>query len=238
MIVIPAVDILGGKCVRLVRGEFGTEKLYDDDPASRAREWEAQGAKRIHVVDLDGARHGRPVNLDAVEAVVGAVECEVELGGGVRRREDAVRYVNMGVARVILGTAAVEEKERFEELAGEFPGRLSLAVDVMEGKVATRGWRKVSEMEASAFLRSFDELPLGEVVCTSVARDGTLSGPDLETLELIVNSTRHRLIASGGVSSADDVRAAARIGAWGCIIGTALYEGAMTLEEALAAAEE
>lgn len=236
MIVIPAVDILGGKCVRLLRGEFGTEKVYDDDPARRAKDWEERGAERIHVVDLDGARRGRPVNFDAVRAVAEAAGCEVEVGGGVRTREDAVRYMNIGVARVILGTAAAEDRESFEALAKEFPGRLSLAVDVREGKVATRGWREDSGLDVSSFLRSFDELPLGEVVCTAVSRDGTLMGPDLQAMRLALSSTGHRLIASGGVSSAEDVRACARLGAWGCIIGKALYEGALTLEEALAAA--
>ena len=237
MIIIPAVDILGGKCVRLAMGEYGTEKVYSDDPAARATEWEAQGAGRIHVVDLDGAREGRPVNFDAVRAVVEAVECNVQVGGGVRAREDAARYVALGVARVILGTAAAEERESFDALAKEFPGRLSLAVDIREGKVVTRGWRKDSGAELAVFLRSFDGIPVGEVVCTAVARDGLLAGPDLETMKLAMDSTGHRLVASGGVSSADDVRALARMGAWGCIVGKALYEGALTLAEAVAAAE-
>ncbi len=236
MIVIPAVDILGGKCVRLLRGEFGTEKVYADDPAAQAREWEAQGAERIHVVDLDGAREGRPVNYPAVAAIVKAVGCEIEVGGGARTREDVLRYVEMGVVRVILGTAAAEERERFEDLARELPERLSLAVDVKEGSLATRGWTRDSDADLPSFLRSFDDVPLGEVICTAVARDGMLEGPDLETMELALASTSHAFIASGGVSSAEDVKALARLGAWGCITGKALYEGRLTLAEALAAA--
>lgn len=237
MIVIPAVDILGGRCVRLLRGEFGTEKVYDGDPLSRAREWEEQGARRIHVVDLDGARHGRTVNFDAIVAIVGAVGCEVEVGGGVRTRGDVVSYLGTGLARVILGTAAAEEKEGFEALAKEFPGKVSLAVDVKQGKVATWGWTSDSGADLADFLRPFDGLPLGEVICTAVARDGMLAGPDLETMKLAMDSTGHRFIASGGVSSVDDVRALARMGAWGCIIGKALYERRLTLAEAFSAAE-
>ena len=156
MIVIPAVDVLGKKCVRLVRGEYGTEKVYDDDPARRAKDWEARGAERIHVVDLDGAREGRPVNFAAIRDIAAAVGCEVEMGGGVRTREDAARYIELGVARVILGTAAAEERERFEELAKELPGRVSLAVDVREGRAATRGWREDSGLDVGSFLRAFD----------------------------------------------------------------------------------
>ena len=237
MLFIPAIDIIEGRCVRLEQGDYGKEKRYDQDPVDQALLFQDQGAGYIHVIDLDAAKGAGRENRQVIKKIAKSVNIPIEVGGGVRTRGDVVSYLGTGLARVILGTAAAEEKEGFEALAKEFPGKVSLAVDVKQGKVATWGWTSDSGADLADFLRSFDGLPLGEVICTAVARDGMLAGPDLETMKLAMDSTGHRLVASGGVSSADDVRALARMGAWGCIIGKALYEGRLTLAEACSAAE-
>ena len=235
MIVIPAVDVRAGRCVRLRMGRAEDETVYSDDPVEVAVRWDVAGADRIHVVDLDGAFEGVPRNISIIEAIIERVDCEVEVGGGLRAPESVARVLEAGAARAILGTVAAEEPEAFAGIVRAHPGRVNLGLDARDGKVATRGWTEVAGAAAIDFVRSFAGLPIGEVIYTDISRDGMLSGPNLEAVRLMAGECPFPLIASGGVGSLDDIRALADIGPWGAIVGKALYDGRVSVAEALAA---
>lgn len=237
MIVIPAVDIKGGRAVRLRQGRADDETVYSDDPVAAALRWSSAGAKRVHVVDLDGAFRGEPRNIETIERIIAELGCEVEVGGGLRAREAVARLISSGAARAILGTVAAEDMDAFGEIACEFPGLVSLAVDARDGLVSTRGWTQSTSLEAVEFVRSFEGMPLGEVIYTDISRDGMLTGPNVEAMKKMVDSSPFDVIASGGVGSVDDIRALAGTGAWGAIVGKALYDGRVAIEDALAAGD-
>ncbi|GIW88621.1 MAG: 1-(5-phosphoribosyl)-5-[(5-phosphoribosylamino) methylideneamino] imidazole-4-carboxamide isomerase [Isosphaeraceae bacterium] len=236
MDVIPAIDLRGGRCVRLRQGDYSRETVYGDDPAETAATWERGGAGRLHLVDLDGARAGTPVNVDAVRAILKTVAIPCQLGGGVRDDASAQLWLEAGVDRVIVGTAALERPDWLAGLAERYPGRVVLGLDARAGKVATRGWLETTEVDALTLARRFEGLPLAAVIYTDIGRDGMLDGPDLETTAALGRSLRLPVIASGGVGSLDDLR---RLAGYreiaGCIVGRALYEGRFTLAEAIAA---
>jgi phosphoribosylformimino-5-aminoimidazole carboxamide ribotide isomerase len=200
------------------------------------RDFVAAGARRLHVVDLDGAKAGAPVQADLVQRMVEAAGVPCQLGGGVRTRDTAAAYLAAGVERVVLGSAAVERPELLESLAGEFPGRIVLGLDARDGLVAVRGWLETSGLTAVDVARRHVGLPLAGIVYTDIARDGMLAGPNLEALAGMIAATPLPVVASGGVATAADIRRVAATGAAGCIVGKAIYAGAVTMPEALAAA--
>lgn len=237
----PAIDLRDGKCVRLLRGDFDAETIYDDNPAAVAKRFEASGAKWIHVVDLDAARTGSMTNLGSVAAICQAVGCSVEVGGGVRSIDAADALIDAGVARVIVGTAAIEEPSLVVELCERHPGQVAVGLDTRQGIVAVRGW--VAESQGHALLdalESFARVGVAAFIVTAIERDGTLEGPDISQLRSVLGATDTPVIASGGVGTLDDLRllastqVAGRAFA-GAIAGKALYEGRFTVEEGIAA---
>ena len=232
---IPAVDIRGGRCVRLVQGDFAQEKRYADDPAEMARHWASQGAQRLHVVDLEGARDGRRVNATVIARLIRSVSIPVEVGGGIRSVETAEALLQEGADRVIVGTHAVEDPDSLSEwIQALGPESLVVGVDARDGRVATHGWLNLSELSVIDLCEQLATLGIQRVVYTDVGRDGLLGGPNIEMTREVAR--RIGVIGSGGVSSVEHLRALADIGAEGAIIGTALYEGRLQLTDALAAA--
>jgi phosphoribosylformimino-5-aminoimidazole carboxamide ribotide isomerase len=233
----PAIDLRGGKCVRLQQGDYGRETVFAENPADMARQLVDGGAECLHLVDLDGAREGKPVNMNSIRAIVEAVEVPCELGGGIRD-EATIRSVidDFGLARLVIGTKAVQEPEWFRKMVQDFPGKLVLGIDARNGMVATDGWLKTSSINAIDFAKQFEAEPLAAIIYTDIARDGMLDGPNLEAMRAMQQAVRLPVVASGGVSSAADVAALAAIPMAGCIIGRALYEGKLTLADALTAA--
>ena len=242
MEILPAIDLCGGKVVRLAQGEYDRQTIYHDDPVAVAKLFVQAGAKWIHVVDLDAARTGTPSNAGAVLAVVQAVgaDARVELGGGARDTAAVQRMLESGVARVVVGSAAMKDWAWFEVLVarGELAGKLALALDARDGRLAARGWTEQLETSAADLARRARGWPLGAIVYTDIARDGMLSGVNLQATAEIIRATDVPVIASGGISSLDDVRQCARIGCAGAIIGRAWYEGKIDLAEACLAAAE
>jgi phosphoribosylformimino-5-aminoimidazole carboxamide ribotide isomerase len=234
VIVIPAIDLLGGKAVRLHQGRYDAVTVYDEDPPARARAWQGK-VPWLHVVDLEGAREGRPVQRENVRAVVDAFGPGVEVGGGVRTRESFEAYLALGATRVVLGSAAVKDSELVRALATEHPGVVIVAVDARDGFVAVDGWTQPTRVRAVDLVLSFADTPLAGILYTDVARDGTRAGPNLEATAELAARTAAAVIASGGVGSLDDLRRLASRGIAACIVGRALYDGTFTLDEALAA---
>jgi phosphoribosylformimino-5-aminoimidazole carboxamide ribotide isomerase len=236
MLVIPAIDLKGGRCVRLRQGDMQEETVYSEDPASVARRWEQEGAQLLHVVDLDGAVEGRPSNLPQIEAVLKAVSVPVQVGGGVRSLETVRSYFGRGVRRVVLGTAAIQDRELLIRASAEFPGSVWLGLDARDGRLAIRGWTALSDQSVTALLPSLKPYPLGGVIYTDISRDGMLSGPNLSALREVVEASPFPVIASGGISCLEDILAIGALGARveGVIVGKALYEGRLQLREALA----
>jgi len=234
MQVIPAIDLRGGLCVRLRQGDYDRETVFGDDPAAMAARWESQGAARIHLVDLDGAKAGRPVNVDPVRSIIRAVSVPCQLGGGVRDEATIAAWLEAGVDRVVVGTQALRDPDWFRDMAQAFPGRLALGLDARDGKVATDGWLETSDVAAAVLAEQFDELPLAAIIYTDIARDGTLEGPNLESTAALCRRVKTPVIASGGVGELADVERLATLPIAGCIVGRALYEGRFTLSDAVA----
>ena len=238
MRVWPAIDLRGGKCVRLKQGDYSRETVYGDDPAAMARQWVGQGARCLHLVDLDGARDGSTANIEAVEAIVTAVDVPCQLGGGIRDEDVISRYLDLGLSRLVVGTQALKEPHWFRQMCARFPGQMALGIDAKGGLVATDGWLNTSTTSAIDLARQFAGQPLAAIIYTDIARDGMLGGPNLAAMAEMKAAVNIPVIASGGVATADDVAALARLSLDGCIIGRALYEGTITLADALSAAEE
>jgi phosphoribosylformimino-5-aminoimidazole carboxamide ribotide isomerase len=236
VIVIPAIDLLGGKAVRLRQGRYDDVTVYDEQPARRAAAWRGV-VPWLHVVDLEGARDGRPVQRETVTAVVAEFGDGVQVGGGVRTRESFEAYLALGARRVVLGSAAVHDPALVRALAKEHPGRVVVAVDARDGMVAVDGWTQATTVRALDLVRSLADLPLAGVLYTDVARDGTRAGPNVDATAELGQHTGVPVIASGGVGSLDDLRALAARSVAACIVGRALYEGSFTLEEAVDAAK-
>lgn len=232
----PAIDLRGGKCVRLKQGDYGRETVFGEDPAAMAQHWCQQGARRMHLVDLDGARDGRPGNLESVRAILAAAKIPCELGGGIRSEETIEELLDLGLTRLVVGTLALKEPDWFRQMCMRFPGRLVLGIDARGGRVATDGWLQTSDVPAVDMARQFAESPLAAIVYTDIATDGMLTGPNVAAMAEMQAAVSVPVVASGGVSRRDDVVRLAEAGLAGCIIGRALYEGTLTLPEALAAA--
>ena len=236
MIVYPAIDIRGGRCVRLVEGDFNRETVFDADPADAAERWASTGAEWLHVVDLDGAKGGSAANLDTITAIRGRVSIPIQVGGGIRTRADIDQLLGIGIERFILGSVAVSQPELVESLLATYGERIAVGLDARDGKLATDGWLQQSDVSAVDLAIRLIQAGLRTVIYTDIRRDGTLSGPNLEALAEMVGIPGLDVIASGGIGSLDDVAAVARAGAAGVIIGRALYDGRFTLEDALTVA--
>lgn len=233
----PAIDLRGGKCVRLKQGDYGRETIFGDDPAAMARTFHQAGARYLHLVDLDGARSGGIENWPAIGAILAAAPLTCELGGGIRDEATIGKLLDLGLARLVIGTLAIRQPDWFRQMCRKFPGRLVLGIDARDGRVATDGWLETSSIEAVALAQSFAGEPLAAIVYTDIARDGMLEGPNFKALDAMRRAVQVPVIASGGVTTADDVARLAALPVAGCIIGRALYEGTLTLEEAIRNAE-
>ena len=238
MEVIPAIDLLDGKCVRLYQGDYERSQIFNDDPVAVACKWAAQGATRLHLVDLDGAKTGKTTNLAAIEAIVAALGIPVQVGGGLRDRNSIARLLNLGVQRCILGTVAVEQPELVQELCQEFPEQIVVGIDARKGKVATRGWLETSEVLATNLAQKMAIAGASAIIYTDIHRDGTMSGPNIAALRELATAIKIPVIASGGVSSLTDLLsllALEPLGVTGAIVGKAIYTGDVNLNEALQA---
>jgi phosphoribosylformimino-5-aminoimidazole carboxamide ribotide isomerase len=233
----PAIDLRGGKCVRLRQGDYQRETVFGDDPVAMARQWVEQGADCLHLVDLDAARGGDPVNHPAIDAIVKAVDVPCELGGGIRDLASIERFLAAGVERLVVGSRALRDRDWFNQMCGQFPHKLVLGIDARDGRVATDGWLETSDVSAVDLARRYLNEPLAAIIYTDIATDGMLAGPNLPAMaEMLAAVGDVPLVASGGVTSAADVAALAELGVAGCIIGRAFYEGVLRLPDALAAA--
>lgn len=235
MHIYPAIDIRDGRCVRLVQGDYGRETVFGDDPAVMARRWVADGADRLHLVDLDGAKAGKPVNEDAIRRIVDAAGVPCQVGGGIRTDADLEQVFGWGVRWAVLGTQALHDPAWVRATAERHPGHIVLGLDARDGLVATDGWLTTSATRATDLARAVESAPLFAVVFTDIATDGMLTGPNYTALAEVRAATRLPVIASGGVADLDHVRRLAAGGAFGCIVGRALYEGRLTLPDTLAA---
>jgi phosphoribosylformimino-5-aminoimidazole carboxamide ribotide isomerase len=240
MILIPAIDILGGKCVRLVRGDYNEATEYSQDPAVVAETWQGGGCKRIHLVDLDGARTGQAVNEELIFLIAEHSKVPVQAGGGIRTIHQIDRYLASGVDRVILGTAAFKDPTLLADATEEYPGHIWVGIDGKEGRVAVEGWVEETTTNVYELAVICEDLGVSGLVFTDIARDGTLGGPNLASLQKMASKVRMPLIASGGISSLGDLRALRNLRISqieGCIVGKALYAEAFTLHEAIAVLE-
>ena len=233
----PAIDIRGGKCVRLQQGDYQRETVFSDDPVAVARQWVAQGASCLHLVDLDGARDGQLLNGFVISAIVSAVDVPCQMGGGIREETSIRALLGIGLARLVLGTQAIRAPDWFREMVRRYPERLVLGVDARHGCVATDGWMQTSPRLATELACDFADEPIAGVVYTDISQDGMLAGPNFTAMAQMKSAVGCPVIASGGVACTEDVRRLAELGLDGCIIGRALYEGRVSLPEALAAAQ-
>jgi phosphoribosylformimino-5-aminoimidazole carboxamide ribotide isomerase len=238
MEVWPAIDLRGGKCVRLQQGDYERETVFSADPAAMAKHWVEQGAGQLHLVDLDGARDGTQANLPSVQAILAAVDVPCQLGGGVRSEARIRELLTLGLNRLVVGTRALQEPDWFRSMCRQYPGMLVLGIDARDGRVATDGWRSTSQTPAIELAKELASEPLAAIVYTDIATDGMLKGPNFEAIAQFLSAVDVPVIASGGVTSAGDVERLAGMGVQGCIIGRALYEGMLDLKEALEAVEK
>jgi len=231
----PAIDLRGGKCVRLQQGDYQRETIFGEDPLAMARHLVEQGAEYLHLVDLDGARDGKPANLESIAAIAQAVDIPCELGGGIREEQAIAELLELGLSRLVIGTQAVAKPDWFREMCHRFPHKMALGIDARDGWVATHGWLETSQLRGTELARQFADEPVAAIIFTDIATDGMLAGPNIESLVEMRQATRLPLIASGGVTTAADVSRLEEISVDGCIIGRSLYEGKITLAEVYAA---
>src|SRR5512133_3936982 len=237
MLVIPAIDLKEGKCVRLEQGLMDKDTIFNDNPAAQARAWQDQGAEMLHIVDLDGAFAGEPRNRAAIEAIVAAITIPSQLGGGIRDIETIEAYLSLGLSRVIIGTAAQRNPELVKEACLRFPGRIVVGIDAKDGMVAVQGWAEVTGITAVDLARKFEDCGVAAIIYTDISRDGMLQGPNLEATKALAEAVSIPVIASGGVSSLKDIQNLMAIeasGVTGVITGKAVYTGAIKLAEAVA----
>ena len=238
MDVIPAIDILDGRCVRLYQGDYQKSEVFSEDPVEVAQRWYSQGAKYLHVVDLDGAKEGKPKNLKVIEAIARSIPMRVQMGGGLRDRASIISVLNSGVSRVILGTAAVENSQLIADICAEFPEQIMIGIDARDGKVATRGWLTNSEIMAVDLAKRMASVGIAGIIYTDIHRDGTMQGPNIEALRQLAENVDVPVIASGGISSITDLLSLLSlesVGVKGAIVGRAIYTGDIQLREAIRA---
>ena len=236
MEVIPAIDLIAGRCVRLYQGDYSRQTVYDDDPVGVARRWESLGASRIHIVDLDGARAGDPQNLDAIRSITQSVSVPVQMGGGLRTLDHAQTVIDCGVQRVMLGTVAIRDPDVVRSACAALGSdSVVVAVDSKDGYVVVSGWTSASRIEATELLGRMLEAGVSTFLCTDISKDGTLRGPNYELMANLVEVAGSGVIAAGGIATTDHLRRLAEVGVGGAVIGKALYTGDINLAEALAA---
>ena len=238
MEVIPAIDLLEGRCVRLYQGDYDQSQIFNENPVEVAQQWANEGATRLHLVDLDGAKAGQPANWNAIAEIAASIDIPIEVGGGLRDRDRVAALFDLGVQYAILGTAAVENPNLVSTLSDEFPNQIIVGIDARNGKVATRGWLETSELEAITFAQAMAQRGAAAIIYTDIQRDGTLQGPNMDALRSLAEAIAIPVIASGGVSSVTDLLSLLtleRLGVNGVIIGKALYTGDIVLKEALRA---
>lgn len=238
MYVLPAIDLRAGKCVRLIQGQYHRQITYEENPLRQARQFIAAGAEWLHIVDLDGARLGKPVNIEPVQAIAKLRQLKIELGGGIRDKAAIDQMLAMGLNRVIIGTKAVTDFDWFSQIASEFSGKIALGLDARGAKLATNGWTQDSPEELIAFAKQAAALPIAAIIYTDITKDGMLIGPNLERTKAVADAVDVPVIAAGGVSSVEDIKNLAKAGVAGAIIGRALYEGRLTLTEAIQTAKQ
>jgi phosphoribosylformimino-5-aminoimidazole carboxamide ribotide isomerase len=234
MIIIPAIDLKDGKCVRLLQGRKEEVTVYSDDPASMAQHWVELGAKLIHVVDLDGAFSGEQKNFDKIREIRKSIHIPVELGGGIRDVERIEQLIDLGVDRTIIGTSAAKNPAMVKEACERFPGKVLVGIDAKDGKVAVKGWVEVTDLDAIEFAKRMEANGASGIIYTDISRDGMLTGPNIEAMDKMVKAVGIPVIASGGVSNIDDIKNLMQIeNLWGVITGKALYAGSLDLKEAI-----
>lgn len=233
----PAIDIRGGSCVRLVQGDYQQETVYGSNPADMALRFVADGATGLHIVDLDGARDGNNPNQHQIAAICKEVSVPCQLGGGIRNEETIKTYLDLGITRLLVGTKALTDTDWFTGMCRKYPQKLLVAIDARDGRVSTDGWKKTSDTKAVNLARQMSQNPIAGIVYTDIAKDGMLSGPNVDAMEEMVKAVTVPVIASGGVTTVEDISRLAVVGVEGCVIGRALYEGHLTLQDALTAAK-
>ena len=236
MILYPAIDLVGGKAVRLYKGDYARMTVYSEDPVSVARDFQAAGAKRMHLVDLEAAKYGVPENAETIRAILENTDLFLEVGGGIRNMQTLEAYLSLGVDRAILGTAAVTDPAFLREAVAKYGEKVAVGVDLKDGFVAIKGWTETSELTADAFFAQMEQLGVKTVICTDISRDGAMKGTNRELYQALSEKFSIDLIASGGVSSMEDILALKEMGLHGAIIGKAYYTGAIDLKQALEAA--
>tara|TARA_B100000212_G_C27303377_1_gene502480 strand:+ start:23 stop:793 length:771 start_codon:yes stop_codon:yes gene_type:complete len=236
MEIIPAIDLLQGKCVRLNQGNYNEVTKFNSDPVEQAQIWESQGANRLHLVDLDGAKTGEPINDQTIKEIKKSIKIPIQLGGGIRTADRAKELFGIGIDRIILGTSAIEDPNLVGVLSQEYPKRVAVGIDSREGIVATRGWLKQSEITSLDLAKQLNDLELAAIISTDIATDGTLEGPNIKALREIAEISSNPVIASGGIGSIADLISLADLekeGIKGIIVGRALYDGSIDLKEAI-----
>ena len=238
MLIIPAIDLKDGQCVRLMQGNMHQATVYSNNPAEMARKWQDQGAQLLHVVELNGAFEGEPKNLAHVEAIAAAVSIPMQVGGGIRSLDSVRMYLGVGAKRVVMGTTALRHRQVVEEILEVFPERVVVSIDAKNGLVATDGWKTITDITAREAILSLSGLALAAVMYTDIAKDGMMAGPNIMSLKLIADASPVPIIASGGITSLDDIKAIKALGSKveGVVLGKALYEGKIDLRQAIAAA--
>ena len=238
MELIPAIDLLDGKVVRLHQGNYDQVTVYDDDPIAMAKRFEDQGAQRLHVVDLEGARRGHPAHVPIIQGILRATKLEVQIGGGVRNEDVAAQWMDAGAARVVLGTVVVKRPDVARVICDRYPRGVVMALDARDGKIAVEGWQEQSAQDVTELAREVDGWNIGAILFTNIHKDGTREGPDVEGTASLQSQVETTVIASGGIGSLDDLRALRAAGVRSSVCGRALYSGAFTLSEAFAALAE
>ena len=236
MVIIPAIDLKDGKCVRLFKGEAGTETVFSDDPVSVARKWEKCGAKWIHVVDLDGAFSGEPVNFEIIKNVVQSVSCEVQVGGGIRDVKTVENYVDVGVNRIIIGTAAFKDVEFLKTISRLYPKRIAVGIDTKNGKIAIKGWKEVVENRVANVISEFNSIGVSLIIHTNVDKDGTMEGIDVNPISDFISKSSIPVVVSGGIATISDlekIHSISNSNLYGVILGRSIYTGSIDLENVI-----
>ena len=233
----PAIDIRAGRCVRLIQGDYEQETVYGNSPADMAIRWVADGATGLHLVDLDGAKTGKSENFEAIAKIAEQVKVPIQVGGGIRDAEIITRYLEIGIRRIVLGTKAFKDPDWASEISRKFPGTILIGLDSRDGKVATDGWMETSETADVDFALKMSQQPIAGIIYTDISKDGMLAGPNFDAMEKMNNQVNVPVIASGGVTTTSDISRLSSLGLAGCVVGRALYEGKLTLGQAIDAAE-
>jgi len=238
MTIYPAIDLYESKAVRLKRGDYAQMTIYSDDPVSVAHGFKKAGATAVHIVDLEGARDGKPANFESINRITNESGLEVQIGGGIRTKDDIRKYLGIGVARVILGTAAVSTPGFLPEMVREFGKSIAVSVDIKDGLVAIKGWTQVSDQDALGFCDTVEKLGVNTLICTDISKDGLLSGTNMELYRTLRSSLSIKLIASGGVTGLEEIKALSELNMDGAILGRALYTGNIDLAEAISVCQQ